>query len=254
LTTPAPIHFLPVRLVSFETLPSTNDHLKELSLSGNVEEGTVILALNQTRGRGQMDREWNSEPGKNITLSLFLKPADLKAPEAFLLSKSIAISVYETILRFTKSKGEVSIKWPNDILVNGKKIAGILIENSILGDQVKSSIVGIGININQVEFSNTKATSLTLACGDKFDVIDIVDILIREIKNQYHLLIQKEYEELNQAYFERLHKPSDLNIFSINGIESGYTIRNIHDDGSILLEAGGTEKAYYYGEARWILE
>jgi BirA family biotin operon repressor/biotin-[acetyl-CoA-carboxylase] ligase len=250
LRTSAPIHFLPVRLVSFESLPSTNDYLKNLSLNGNVEEGTVILAMNQTRGRGQMDRVWNSEPGKNITLSLFLKPVNLSASGAFVLSKAIALSVYETIARYAT---DVSIKWPNDILVKGKKIAGILIENTISGDQVKTSIAGIGINVNQVTFDNPQATSLALECEETFDVIDIVHTLIREIKVQYHLLVNEEYDELNQSYFERLYRGGQENTFSINGIESPYTIRDIEPDGRIMLQSGGEEKAYYYGEARWIL-
>jgi BirA family biotin operon repressor/biotin-[acetyl-CoA-carboxylase] ligase len=164
-------------LIELDITDSTNEYSKKLIKKGPVEEGTVILADFQTKGKGQKDGYWESEKGKNLTFSIILYPNFLDIQKQFYLSMSISIGIVEFLSHLSvKSK----IKWPNDICINNKKVAGILIENSIKRNIISSSIIGIGINVNQTEFKSSapNPTSLYLELNKTFD-----------IKNTYHLLI-----------------------------------------------------------------
>jgi BirA family biotin operon repressor/biotin-[acetyl-CoA-carboxylase] ligase len=132
------------KLITYQKVTSTQDVARELALNGE-SEGTAILAMEQENGRGRLGRAWNSPTGKNIALSLILRPK-LAPPQAALLSLLTSIAVAETL----ESAGvpSVRLKWPNDVLVNGKKIAGILLEANLSNKGVDYVIIGIGLNLN----------------------------------------------------------------------------------------------------------
>lgn len=152
-------------LFSFDSVESTNDIAKKLALKG-FNEGTSVIADNQTKGRGRFGRQWQSPDGENIYLSIVLKPKE--ASSIPFLSLLGAASVAKTVKGFYN--GSIEIKWPNDVLVKGKKMAGILNEAKLSGKKVKHLIMGIGINLNSkltsLDASLAKKTmSLSLAKG-----------------------------------------------------------------------------------------
>src|SRR5690606_30509010 len=130
---------------------------------------TVVMAYEQTKGRGQRSASWSSNPNENLLFSLLLMPADLAVGKMFYLSKITALSV----LSFMDNMAvyNASIKWPNDIYVDGQKIAGILIENNLNSNKLASTVIGVGINVNQCVFEETlKATSMQLQTAEKYDL------------------------------------------------------------------------------------
>lgn len=155
-------------LLEFPELPSTNKTAAELVSAGIVGHGAVILAHSQTAGRGQQGREWRSVAGTDITLSIVTQPVGLRADAQFGLAKAAALAVHDTVRELTGA--EPRIKWPNDVLVERRKAAGILIENELAGDQVSVSIIGIGLNVNSTSFpEELMATSLALEAGGPLD-------------------------------------------------------------------------------------
>ena len=144
--------FSPDKIIRLHTVGSTNDYMIEQIRNGNINlEGTIVIADEQTSGKGMDINIWESEPGKNLTFSIFFKPDFLRADQQFLLNKSISLGVYDFIKSLVTHQ-KVTIKWPNDIYVGDKKIAGILINNTIAGNELFYSVAGIGVNINQQKF------------------------------------------------------------------------------------------------------
>ena len=189
-----------MKLIKLNAIDSTNTFLKQLATSEVVENFTVVSAEHQTKGKGQRGSEWLIESGKNLTFSvLYSKIANSKT-NLFTLNVIVALSVVEGLQNV--SSKEFKIKWPNDILAENKKIAGILIENSIKSQTEVQSIIGIGINVNQENFENLpQASSLCLLEQQFFDK----DLLLKNVVNQ----LENNLEQLNQlseAYFwEKYH-------------------------------------------------
>src|SRR5690554_4031443 len=137
---------------------STNDVAKDKLKEKEAAEGSIIITDQQTNGRGQRGNQWHSEPGMNLTFSLILSPKFLDPSELFGLNMAVALGIREALAQYISG---VMVKWPNDIVHKEKgKLGGILIENSLKGQKIESSIVGVGLNINQVEFPLSQATSL----------------------------------------------------------------------------------------------
>ena len=189
-----------MKLIKLNAIDSTNTFLKQLATSEVVENFTVVSAEHQTNGKGQRGSEWLIESGKNLTFSvLYTKTLNLQI-NLFTLNVIVALSVVEGLQKI--SSKEFKIKWPNDILAENKKIAGILIENSIKSQTEVQSIIGIGINVNQENFENLpQASSLCLLEQQFFDK----DLLLKNVVNQ----LENNLEQLNQlseAYFwEKYH-------------------------------------------------
>ncbi|HAN18472.1 MAG: biotin--[acetyl-CoA-carboxylase] ligase [Bacteroidetes bacterium GWC2_33_15] len=184
---------------------STNDYASELLKTENPEEGTILITENQTTGKGLGKNTWESETGKNLTFSIILYPDFLEASQQFLISKVVALGIQKYLSLKTR---HVTIKWPNDIYFNDKKIAGILIENSIMGDRIKHSIIGIGININQTEFiSNApNPVSLKQITGDNYLLQDELVELKYHIAKFYSKLRNKQFKEIDREYLLNLYK------------------------------------------------
>ncbi len=170
-----------------DNIASTNDYANKLIENNKFIDGQIILAKNQSNGKGQQNNIWESDAGKNITCSIITKPSFVPLEEQFLLSKAISLGVRDFLLIHTK---EVSIKWPNDIYIGDKKIAGILIENIIMGDKMETSVIGIGININQEIFSDNIPNPTSLKMTEKRD------FNIEELTNQLALKIDFWYSKL----------------------------------------------------------
>lgn len=201
-----------MKLIKLNAIDSTNTFLKQLAASEMVENFTVVSAEHQTNGKGQRGSEWLVESGKNLTFSvLYAKTANLQI-NLFSLNVIVALSVLEGLQKV--SSKEFKIKWPNDILADNKKIAGILIENSIKSQTEIQSIIGIGINVNQENFENLpQASSLSLLEKQFFDKDLILKNVINQLKNNLEQLNQLSEAHFWEKYHAYLFKKNIVSTF-----------------------------------------
>lgn len=170
-----------MKLIKLNAIDSTNEFLKGLANEQNVSNFTVVTAENQLKGKGQMGSKWNSEIGKNLIMSILVKNFLFNHEEIFNLNVVISIAVIRCLKKYNIPN--LSVKWPNDIMSANKKIGGILIENSIKGDGTITSIVGLGLNVNQKEFNNLpRASSLSIICNIDFNKEEILIEIVSEME------------------------------------------------------------------------
>ncbi len=168
--------------LTFDRIDSTNKTAAELLSLSKVGHGAVILAHDQSDGRGQRGSSWRSVPGLDLTLSIVADPRALRADVQFVLAKIAALAVYDVVREHVNDN--VRIKWPNDILVERRKVAGILIKNDIVGDLVMNSVIGIGLNVNNTVFDpDLVATSLALETGRTFDRMEVMRLLLARFEH-----------------------------------------------------------------------
>lgn len=194
-----------MKLIKLDAIDSTNDFLKQLSGEQSLDNFTVVTAENQTNGKGQMGAKWNSEKGKNLMLSVLINNLLNNISEIFDLNVAVALSVL-TVLE-NNNIPNLSIKWPNDILSDNKKVAGILIENSIKSNGEISSIIGVGLNVNQLNFEGLpKASSLAVIMKTEFEKELILNQFVESLKLNCDLLLNKSASQLWNNYNNKLFK------------------------------------------------
>lgn len=190
------------KLIHLESVDSTNNYAANLVKQGRLTSGTVILADEQVSGRGQRGTEWHAEPGKNLTFSLFVDEVNLSVNNQFILSQIIAVGIHD----FLEKQGlNASIKWPNDVYINDKKIAGILIENQLSSSRPMRSIVGIGLNVNQCEFVDFNATSIQLETGVFHPLLDTLYSLADALEHSFHAVFSENFD-INSRYMQLLYQ------------------------------------------------
>jgi len=185
-----------MKYIKIDTINSTNDFLKSYLKENRLENFFYVYADFQTNGRGQRANIWQSACCENILMSIFIYPKwPLK--QQTILNRIISLSIIKILENFNIFN--LKIKLPNDIMADGKKISGILIENIIYNKHWKSSIAGIGLNVNQTVFDNLpEATSMKKLTGKEYQVDEIVHLLVDEIKKQYErneISLQKEFDK-----------------------------------------------------------
>jgi BirA family biotin operon repressor/biotin-[acetyl-CoA-carboxylase] ligase len=176
----------------FETLPSTNDLAKELA-AGNAPEGTLVVAEAQSRGRGRLGREWDSPPGAGLYVSLLLRPP-LPPSDMPQITLTAAVAVVRALRR--AAGVAPGIKWPNDLILDGKKLGGILTEMETESDQIRHLVVGLGLNVNNTSFPAELAelaTSLVLATGRAYPRLPILKAWLEEMEDLYQLFLDREF-------------------------------------------------------------
>lgn len=191
-----------IKIIKVNATRSTNDKVKMLIKSKKIICGDLVSAKHQYGGRGQLNNRWYSSYGKNLICSLYYKFPKIPANLPYAINYAVSLSVLKTIRKFTSNK--VLIKWPNDILSGNKKISGILIENLVRSNKIYSTIIGAGININQIIFRNLpNATSIKHS--SKKDVS--VDVVLQELVKNYKLYLPKVYNvnELSKEYHLNLY-------------------------------------------------
>jgi len=194
-----------MNIIKLNATESTNSFLKELLLTQNVDNFTVVITDNQTKGKGQIGAVWNSESGKNLTFSLLVKDFVVNASSVFILNTLISISLIKALEKFKIN--DLSIKWPNDILSERKKIGGILIENIFKGNNEIVSVVGIGLNVNQMLFENLpQASSLAILNSKEFDKDLILEEILLQIRLYYKLIIDQVKNDFWVEYHNYLFK------------------------------------------------
>lgn len=215
------------------------------------EEGTVVITANQTAGRGQRGNTWVVEPGKNLTFSLFLKPTFLKVEEQFFLTIIISLAITDTLHQVSNT--ETKIKWPNDILVNEKKICGILIENSLSQSGIQQTIVGIGLNVNQDNFSIDTATSVRTILGIDQELNSILNRLLENIERRYLQLRNGKRHELKTEYLNRLFGKGEERNFLIEEKRTVGIILGVDELGKLIIEMDGRFNTFSNKEISYFL-
>jgi len=201
---PAKTLFLGKNLTFVPECHSTNDLALQLCQKKEWFEGTLVITHNQTAGRGQRGNTWIAEVGKNLTFSLLLKPTFLSGQEQFYLSVFVSLGIRDYVTEHTDQK--VHIKWPNDILAGEKKMAGILIENQIAGNNLIGSVIGIGLNINQQHFGIDSPTSLSLLTGKDYNLSDELETLLQKLERRYLQLKERKFTVLMDDYLKELYR------------------------------------------------
>ncbi len=225
-----------MRIIKLNAIDSTNSYLKQLSAKEPIEDYTVVLANYQTHGRGQMGTQWNSQESKNLMVSVFKDTSFVSIDHNFYISIVVSLSIFKAleVLQIKKLK----VKWPNDILAGNKKIAGILIENVIKKNQLQASIIGIGLNVNQTEFSELpSASSMRLISGKVFELDEILQGILIQLKNYFNCLKQGHFELLKNEYEKHLyrnHKPSSF--LNAKGEMFAGIICGISDSGNLQVK------------------
>lgn len=240
-----------MNIIKLDAINSTNDYLKGLLQRQFVENFTIVTAENQTGGRGQMGSEWKIQSGKNLTFSVLVKDLLLEINHIFHLNVAVAVSVIETLSELEIK--DCAIKWPNDILAEGKKVGGILIENSIKSDGEIFSIIGIGLNVNQKHFENLpKASSLSKLKNCDFDKEMILISIAKNLYRNISLIRNKNTTQIWEKYHSKLYKKDvPMPFESKNGTKFMGIIQGVDKAGklNVLLE-NDTVKSFDIKEVR----
>jgi BirA family biotin operon repressor/biotin-[acetyl-CoA-carboxylase] ligase len=227
-------------ILYFDSLTSTNAVASQMLLEKKPEEGTVIRAGFQTAGKGQKGKSWESGKNENLLFSVILYPSSLRPDEQFLLSMAISLGISDFLENHIPRP---DIKWPNDIYAGDKKIAGILIENSIMDGMIEYSVAGIGININQKRFSSgiRGAVSLGIITGREYDTDLCLLQLLSFLDIRYKQLLYGDREAIRNDYFSNLYRAGEWHSYSSEGVVFRGAIRGVSSSGILTVEKEGNE-------------
>lgn len=238
-----------INTISVEETNSTNELAKSLLQEKKQSLPFVVKADFQSRGKGQYTKSWESNSGENLLFSLALRPPKIAIEDQFTISKVIAVSILEVLQDLTH---KVSIKWPNDIYIENKKIAGILIENTIIGRNIDSCIIGIGFNVNQTEFSTAlpNPTSLKLLNAKLLDIDVLKDKIIHQI-----FLNMEAFKKVDDLYDKHLYRKGELGLFRDDfGNEFLGVILGINASGQLQLRVeNNIVKSFSNNEIKYLI-
>lgn len=237
----------------YQQTDSTNLEARRIIKTKKAQAPFWVVSSEQTQGKGYGTNYWESEAGKNFTGSLVFKPNNLLAGKQFYLSKLVTLGISDFLELFVEG---VSIKWPNDLYVGGKKIAGVLIENDIMGSFVSISIIGIGLNINQTRFLSDAPNPVSLKelIGWDLDVQETSDLLRKAVENRLIKGFNSPIESLDEEYLRKLYRYKCFAPYKYDGAWLEARIVGIGEFGELLLEdKNGKISAFSFKEVEFIL-
>lgn len=231
---------------------STSNYLKDLISKTTVEEGTIVCSEAQTSGRGQRGNSWESEKGKNLLFSTVLYPLFINTYEQFIISQIVSLAVKECLDEYTEN---ISIKWPNDIYWQEKKICGILIENTILGDSINQSVIGIGVNINQTRFADSpNPVSLKQITEADHTPYYLMNKIHATIFKYYRNIREGNAKEISEKYKASLFRAEGFYLYNDGTSDFEARIKDVKQTGILVLETReGIERKFTFKEVRYIL-
>lgn len=240
--------------IHLEETESTNNYIKNELLTESKEDDIIIVSTDhQTAGKGQRGNNWESEKGKNLTFSILFHPTDIEANQQFIISQFTSLAIKDTLSQYTK---DISIKWPNDIYWKNKKICGILIENSLIDKTIASSIIGIGLNINQTEFTNKVPNPISLKqiTGNDYDLDKVLYEVIDRISLYYNKIDKNGSEDIAKKYKNSLFRHDGYHTYNDGTHNFMARIKDIEPSGLLVLEMeDGSVHKYAFKEIKYIL-
>lgn len=227
-----------MKIIKLSATASTNSFLKEMAQSHQLTNYTVIVAKEQTNGRGQMTNSWHSEKDKSLTFSIFTTLKNLNLDQRPYLSFAVSLAIYDVLNQLDYLK--IAIKWPNDIMAGNKKICGILLESTLANQQIKNTIIGIGLNVNETEFPShiKNATSIKLATGIEKNLDELVEKLSLSVKKRITDLENGQSEKIYEEYHQHLYQKDKPNTF-INHNTNQYfmgIIKGVSKNGNLQVQ------------------
>ncbi|MFK5891534.1 MAG: biotin--[acetyl-CoA-carboxylase] ligase [Flavobacteriaceae bacterium] len=241
-------------IVKLNAINSTNSYLKEWSLNNRGSNSLVVVAIEQTKGRGQQGVKWLSEKGKNLTFSLLYVPIDLSISKQFYLNCAISLGLYEALYPIIGKS--LTIKWPNDIMSDSQKLGGILIENTVKSSIITKTIIGVGLNVNQINFPENlpHATSLKLIKEEDFDLEDLLNYILKSLEKYLKMLDNDLTNDLFRGYQKILFgRDKQLKFKDANDTFSA-VINGVNVKGQLLVTLkNGTVKTYNNKEVKFLL-
>lgn len=240
--------FLGKYFIDLSSVASTNEYAAQLLAKGTVLNGTIVSTFNQTKGKGSHNNQWISKAQKNISISLILYPQFLNIAHQFYLNIAICVGITDFLHKnFNQC---FKIKWPNDIYYQNQKLGGLLIENVIQGNQLKSSTVGIGLNINQMEFPAhlPNPVSLKQITHTTFELYTFLEKLIPIIEQRYLQLEQGAFKTLKSVYLERLYRFGEAALYTFDGQTQTGCISDIDKQGKLVIVFDDDTRAFGFKE------
>jgi BirA family biotin operon repressor/biotin-[acetyl-CoA-carboxylase] ligase len=232
--------FIGQNSIHLKSVDSTNSYASEMLRQISLPDGTLFYTFEQENGRGQRGNKWESEANKNVALSYVLHPSFLPITKQFLLTKIVSLAVADLMTEILKKEAipaEIRIKWPNDIYINRKKIAGILIENTLKEHTIQSAIIGIGINVNQTSFSSTlNAGSLKQICNKEFDLIQLIDLLSQKIEANYLRLKAGKLDQIHSNYLQQLYQLNEKKNYQVDEQQIEGCIIGVSETGKLQVQ------------------
>ena len=229
--------FIGQKVIRLSEIDSTNNYAAQQVRENGVLEGLVIIADYQSKGKGQRSKSWESEKGKNLLCSIVLTPNFIGVSNQFILNKAIALAVLKAAELICPA-AFLRIKWPNDILMEDKKLAGILIESSINGSQIGSLIVGIGMNVNQLKFEveGRPAISISQELGSEIPIETVLQTICKSLEVEYLKLKAGKLTHIEGEYQQSLWKLNEWQQFKINGKTEMLKILGVSEFGLLKTE------------------
>ncbi len=238
----------------FDELQSTNVTLKSLVRESPLKEYTVVATKYQYAGKGQMGNKWESSANKNLTFSVLLKPQYVLVQDQFIISKAISLAIHRVLCKLANG---FSIKWPNDIYYNNKKVGGILIENSLTSNVISESVVGIGINVNQESFISDAPNPLSLIqiTGKELGIDKLLDDILLSIHEYIEFMKSgSDYSTLNEEYINCLFRNEGFHLFKDKSHLFYASIKGISEYGQLILQSeNGVENTYAFKEVEFVI-
>ena len=241
-------------LFKLNAIDSTNSYLRKMSKKGGLEKWTVVSTEFQSEGRGQKGAVWKSEKGKNLMCSVLVPMKGFKARDQFLINCAASLGIYNALVKYNLPK--LSIKWPNDIMSVSKKLGGILIENTLMHDEINQTIIGVGLNVNQLRFSEDLpfAVSMKQLIHKDLDRDVLLNEIIESIQLQFDFIFQKKNKELWQEYDKCLYRKQAAHMFEDQqGQKFMGIIQGVSQQGMLLVEnEEQIVKAYNFKEITYL--
>lgn len=229
---------------------STNEIASVLLTDKQPLNGTVIYTDYQSMGKGQRGNSWESEDGKNILASIILDTNFLESSDFFELTIITSLAIHDFLAEYLKE--DIKIKWPNDLIYEDKKIGGILIENYIRKNVIEWCIVGVGLNINQIEFKEKNAISLANICGQQFDREELTNLLLQKMEARYFQLQKRKINKLRNEYMANLYWKDEIHVFQSEGTFFNGRIIDVETSGKLKMELDEGERLFDFKEVIFI--
>lgn len=241
--------FLGKKVTYLPECHSTNDYSMEVIKNGDVTNGHVVMTGHQNKGRGQRGNKWQSNPDQNLLASVILRPEHLTVSDQFYLQRIVSLSLVE-VLQEAGIDGQ--IKWPNDVYVDYRKVAGILIENMITKHKIDFSVIGIGLNINQTQFDGISATSLKLESGHSWDIALVLEQFLVQLEKWLTRLDQGSFSSIRDSYIENLMWRGEEHEFQEGEKIFRGVIIGVTDQGKLRMNVGGDPRLFDLKEIKFL--